>query len=85
MSVGSNGSAREPTQLTLFGRAITARFFLEYPKRFLRRPGSRSRGTFSAVASRRTGSVGGMDLSMVSKVTRAASPRLAHQESTLGM
>ena len=72
--------------LTLSGDGISILFLRENAKRSRTRSPGRPSFEHSAVARRSTGSVGGMDLSMVWKVINATVPvRVAYQASMFGM
>lgn len=72
--------------LTGTGRAISIRFFCEYPKKSRNSSGLSSDLSQSDVAKRRTGSVGWIDLSIVWKVINATVPdRVVYHASMLGI
>jgi hypothetical protein len=72
--------------LTASGRAISIRFFCEYPKKSRKSSGLISDLSQSAVAKRRIGSVGWIDLSIVWKVINAMVPlSVAYHASIFGM
>lgn len=69
-------------QLTLLGREISTLFFFENGNKFLKMSRSSSLASQSAVPNSRTGSYGGISMSIVVKTLRAVAPRVAYHVST---
>lgn len=69
-------------QLTLLGRLISTLFFFEKGNKDRNMSRSSSLASQSAVPNSKTGSYGGMSMSIVVRTLRAVAPRVAYHVST---